>query len=87
VLSIDLDHFKQVNDTHGHEAGDMVLQQVASLLSQHSRGGDYLFRLGGEEFILVLVDTTVDAARRTAERMRQHIAGKCCTCRATRPCR
>jgi diguanylate cyclase len=87
VLSIDLDHFKQVNDTHGHEAGDMVLQQVASLLSQHSRGGDYLFRLGGEEFILVLVDTTVDAARRTAERMRQHIARKCCTCRATRPCR
>lgn len=74
VLSIDLDHFKQVNDTHGHEAGDMVLQQVASLLSQHSRGGDYLFRLGGEEFILVLVDTTADAARRTAERMRQHIA-------------
>ncbi|MBP7352206.1 MAG: GGDEF domain-containing protein [Comamonas sp.] len=74
VLSIDLDHFKQVNDTHGHEAGDMVLQQVASLLSQHSRGGDYLFRLGGEEFILVLVDAASDAARRTAERMRQHIA-------------
>ena len=74
VLSIDLDHFKRVNDTYGHEAGDMVLQQVAALLSQHSRGGDYLFRLGGEEFILVLVDTAADAARRTAERMRQHIA-------------
>lgn len=74
VLLIDLDHFKQVNDTHGHEAGDMVLQQVATLLSQHSRGGDYLFRLGGEEFVLLLVDTSADAARRTAERIRQHIA-------------
>ena len=74
VLSIDLDHFKQVNDTHGHEAGDMVLQQVATLLSQYSRGGDYLFRLGGEEFLLLMVDTSIDAARRAAERMCQHIA-------------
>lgn len=76
VLSIDLDHFKQVNDTHGHEGGDMVLQQVATLLSQHSRSGDYLFRLGGEEFLLLLVDTSAEAARRTAERMRQHIAAE-----------
>ena len=74
VLSMDLDHFKQVNDNHGHEAGDMVLQQMASTLSQHTRGGDYLFRLGGEEFILLLVDCDGAAAMRSAERIRQHIA-------------
>lgn len=74
VLSIDLDHFKRVNDTHGHEAGDTVLQQVALLLTQHCRGGDYLFRLGGEEFILLLVDTTTTLALHAAERLCQHIA-------------
>lgn len=74
VLSIDLDHFKRVNDTHGHEAGDTVLQQVAMLLTQHCRGGDYLFRLGGEEFILLLVDSSAELASRAAERLCQHIA-------------
>lgn len=76
VLSIDLDHFKRVNDEYGHEAGDLVLQQVATFFSQHSRGGDYLFRLGGEEFLLLLVDTTADTAVRTAEKLRQQLASE-----------
>lgn len=57
VLAIDVDHFKRINDSHGHEAGDMVLQQMAAVLSHYTRGGDYLFRLGGEEFLLLLVDS------------------------------
>lgn len=76
VLSIDLDHFKSVNDSYGHEAGDLVLQQVATVLSQHSRGGDYLFRLGGEEFILLLVDCSAEMALRSAERMRAQLASE-----------
>lgn len=76
VLAIDLDHFKSVNDRYGHEAGDLVLQQVATVLSQHSRGGDYLFRLGGEEFVLLLVDCSAEMAQRTAERMCAQMAGE-----------
>ena len=74
VLAIDIDHFKSVNDRFGHEAGDAVLQQVAALLTQQSRGGDYLFRLGGEEFAMLLVDADAEQARRTADRIRQQVA-------------
>ncbi len=55
VLLLDLDHFKRINDTHGHEAGDRALQHVAGILSQFTRGSDYVFRYGGEEFVVVLV--------------------------------
>lgn len=55
VLLLDLDHFKAINDAHGHEAGDRALQHVASILSQFTRGSDYVFRYGGEEFVVVLV--------------------------------
>ena len=71
ILAIDIDHFKQVNDSYGHEAGDMVLQQVAVLLANSSRGGDYIFRLGGEEFLLLLVDVDQQRARKAAEKLRQ----------------
>lgn len=54
LLMIDLDHFKAINDGHGHEAGDRALQHVAALLVEHTRGSDYLFRYGGEEFVVVL---------------------------------
>ncbi|WP_185267024.1 diguanylate cyclase [Halopseudomonas xiamenensis] len=70
VLSIDLDHFKQINDTHGHEAGDLVLQQFASMLLNKSRAGDYLFRMGGEEFLMIMVDVNANSARRAAEKIR-----------------
>lgn len=55
VLLLDLDHFKAINDEHGHEAGDRALQHVASILNQFTRGSDYVFRYGGEEFVVVLV--------------------------------
>ncbi|MGH9577502.1 MAG: diguanylate cyclase, partial [Terriglobales bacterium] len=70
VLMIDLDHFKRVNDTFGHDAGDIVLTQVAKLLMAHIRGSDIACRYGGEEFVLVLPDTTLEGARRRAEEIR-----------------
>src|SRR5690606_41304789 len=54
VLMLDLDHFKAINDTHGHDAGDRALQHVAAILVEGTRGSDYLFRYGGEEFVIVL---------------------------------
>ncbi|MCJ9714199.1 GGDEF domain-containing protein, partial [Bordetella hinzii] len=76
VLMVDIDYFKNVNDEHGHDAGDFVLQQVATLISTYSRGGDYTFRLGGEEFLVVLVDANADQARHVAENLRQRLAGR-----------
>lgn len=76
LVVIDVDHFKSLNDRFGHEAGDMVLQQLAVLLSNNSRGGDYLFRLGGEEFLLVLVDITADGAQQVAEKLRSQVAAE-----------
>ena len=70
----DIDHFKAINDTHGHDAGDNVLQQVASILDRSTRGGDYVFRMGGEEFLIVLVDTDQDGSRLFAERLRHAVA-------------
>lgn len=74
IVSVDIDHFKQINDRFGHEGGDVVLQQVAALLNARIRGGDYLFRLGGEEFLLVLVDTSAVGAANMAEKLRAQIA-------------
>ncbi len=76
VLAIDIDHFKRINDNQGHEAGDLVLQQMAAFLVNSSRAGDYLFRLGGEEFLMLLVDIHPDDARRTAEKLRKAIAAE-----------
>lgn len=70
VLMIDLDHFKRINDSHGHEVGDIVLQQVASLLSSNCRAGDYVFRIGGEEFLMLLVDIPPNKAVKAAENIR-----------------
>ena len=74
VLLIDLDHFKSINDTYGHEIGDRALQHVASLLTQYTRGSDYLFRHGGEEFVVVLVSVTSVQANVIAENLRKCIA-------------
>ena len=63
LLFIDIDHFKNVNDSLGHEAGDLVLQSVADFLKRHVRRSDYLFRWGGDEF-LILIWGTLKSARR-----------------------
>lgn len=73
VLAIDIDYFKKVNDTYGHEAGDMVLQQLGSMLVSSCRGGDYTFRLGGEEFLMIVVDVTAANALKVAEKLRQQV--------------
>ena len=74
VLIVDIDHFKDVNDEHGHLAGDAVLREVAARLQQEMRTEDALGRWGGEEFLAVLTDTPPDGVRVMAERLRQVIA-------------
>jgi len=69
LLMLDVDHFKNVNDTYGHEAGDMALQQVAAVLKFSLRETDILGRIGGEEFAVLLPDTKLDAAAMLAERI------------------
>src|SRR5215217_7972786 len=73
LLLIDLDHFKVVNDTHGHAAGDYVLQQVSMILRAHMRNRDLLSRLGGEELAVLLPDTGLTRARQIAGRLRSAI--------------
>lgn len=74
LLLLDLDHFKAINDGHGHDAGDRALQHVAGLLGQLTRGSDYLFRYGGEEFVVVLVAASESQATVIAESLRRQIA-------------
>lgn len=74
VAVIDLDHFKQVNDTWGHPAGDAVLRAVGAVLRETTRQGDVVGRFGGEEFVLMLPDTDAEQAVRVAERVRQGVA-------------
>ena len=73
VAILDIDFFKQVNDTYGHEAGDMALIHLAGILSKLTRVGDYVFRYGGEEFLLLLPATSLMAAFQLSERCRQYI--------------
>ena len=66
---LDIDHFKQVNDTHGHQAGDQVLRAFARLLQNQCRASDVAARYGGEEFILALADVTPERATWALERV------------------
>lgn len=75
ILMLDLDHFKRINDTYGHAAGDYVLKTVAKTLRAASRGVDMTFRYGGEEFVVLLNKTDLVGANITAERLRSTIAG------------
>jgi diguanylate cyclase (GGDEF)-like protein len=75
VVLFDLDHFKSVNDTHGHQAGDEVLKQLAHLLRSVARDIDRVGRYGGEEFMAILPGTVLDAAVTFAERARQELEG------------
>lgn len=74
LLMMDVDFFKKVNDTHGHESGDRVLQQVAALAMNRIRAGDFIFRYGGEEFLVVLTEVDSKQAQDVAEKIRQRIA-------------
>ena len=71
VVMVDLDHFKRLNDSHGHAAGDVMLRQVADILRTNLRGVDVVGRYGGEEFLIVLPETDVDAAASLAEKLRR----------------
>jgi diguanylate cyclase (GGDEF)-like protein len=73
VILADIDHFKTVNDTYGHNVGDVVLTGIASLMKQHVREVDTVGRWGGEEFLIVCPDTTSDGAKKLAEKLRKKI--------------
>jgi two-component system cell cycle response regulator len=75
LMILDIDHFKSVNDTFGHDVGDEVLKGFAERIKTVIRGVDVLCRLGGEEFIIVMPDTSLDIAGRVAERVRQAVGG------------
>ncbi len=76
LLLLDIDHFKAVNDSHGHAAGDTILKQVAERLKDNLREGDLLARIGGEEFLVALPDCANDEAYIAAERLRTAIAAE-----------
>jgi diguanylate cyclase (GGDEF)-like protein len=76
LLMIDLDHFKRLNDTYGHTAGDIALQAAAEEIRGQVRGGDLAARYGGEEFAIILPDTDGPAAFRMAERLRKALADR-----------
>lgn len=71
VLFSDLDYFKKINDTYGHSAGDIVLEDYANILNASIREVDYVSRFGGEEFVVVLVNTNMEMAKKVAERIRE----------------
>src|SRR5690606_20958219 len=74
VAMFDLDHFKSVNDTHGHQAGDRVLVELADILREVARDVDRLGRYGGEEFMALLPETCIDDAAVFVERVRREVA-------------
>lgn len=75
VLIIDIDHFKRVNDSHGHLFGDQVLLGVATTIAQELRQSDLLGRFGGEEFVVLLPGADIEEAGRVAERLRARVGG------------
>ena len=70
-ILLDIDHFKQFNDSYGHEAGDIVLRELGGFLQSQIRGEDIACRVGGEEFLLILPDTSLDVTRQRAEKLRE----------------
>ena len=76
VLMLDIDHFKRINDAHGHEVGDAVLREVAGVLRQATRSDDLVARYGGEEFVVALPVAAPDQATERAERVRSALASR-----------
>jgi diguanylate cyclase (GGDEF)-like protein len=75
LLMMDIDHFKNVNDTHGHQQGDIILKELSEIVGEVLRDTDMLVRYGGEEFLIMLPETKLYSARITAERIRRLIDG------------
>ncbi len=75
VIMIDMDNFKKINDEHGHLAGDVLLKEISTLIPALVRKSDYLVRFGGEEFVLVLPDTSLNHAVHLADKLRKKIEG------------
>lgn len=73
IILIDIDHFKEINDKYGHEIGDLVLMKIVDLLHQRQRKLDYVFRSGGEEFVMILRNTDLKQALSVAESLRIHV--------------
>lgn len=76
LLLLDLDRFKKINDTFGHAGGDLVLQQASDLITSSVRAGDFVFRYGGEEILIVLVEVDKERAMRVAETIREKFASE-----------
>ena len=76
MIQLDIDRFKSVNDTHGHQAGDLVLSYAAGIIQSAIRKVDVVGRVGGEEFCIVLPDTGLQEALEVAERVRTKLANK-----------
>ncbi len=74
AIMLDVDHFKRFNDSFGHEAGDLVLRELAGALKRSTRGSDVASRYGGEEFLVLLPECPLDAALRKAEQLREEVA-------------
>jgi diguanylate cyclase (GGDEF)-like protein len=74
LIILDIDHFKKVNDTLGHQAGDEVLKAMAAALERETRSSDMVVRYGGEEFVIIMPETTMDAAEGTANKLRKVVA-------------
>jgi diguanylate cyclase (GGDEF)-like protein len=73
LLMIDIDHFKQFNDTFGHQAGDTLLREFGTFLRQRTRGQDVACRFGGEEFVIILTASSLDGASQRAELLREEL--------------
>lgn len=71
IMMLDIDHFKQFNDKYGHDAGDALLKEVGVLFQNNSRGSDTACRFGGEEFIIILSQASLDITRQRAENLRE----------------
>ncbi len=78
IAVLDLDHFKQVNDQHGHAVGDYILKMFAQILKAQRRASDFVARFGGEEFVIIFPNTNVAGAMNFLERLRKSVEEALC---------